>query len=208
MKLKICGLKYPENYNKLVKEVEPDYAGFIFHEHSERFAGELIQQSELLHHSENIKRVGVFVNSSIPHIVHTCKSLSVSVVQLHGEESSAFASEVKAQGFTVIKAFRIDALFDFSRLNFYRENVDYFLFDYNGASPGGNGKKFDWKKLNAYPLDVPYFLSGGISPDDVEKIKQLDDSRFAAVDINSRFEIIPGKKEIELVKSFTKQLKL
>ncbi len=208
MQIKVCGLKYPENYNHLVKEVEPDYAGFIFHEHSARFAGDLVRKRELLHHGENIKRVGVFVNSSITYIVDTCKTLSISVVQLHGEESPAYASDLQARGFTVIKTFRIDEQFDFSRLNMYRENVDYFLFDYKGGKRGGNGTKFDWEKLKAYRLDVPYFLSGGISPNDVKKIKELNDSQLEAIDINSRFEIIPGKKEIELVKSFAKELKL
>jgi phosphoribosylanthranilate isomerase len=36
MKVKICGMKYPENISEVAK-LQPDYLGFIFHEQSARY---------------------------------------------------------------------------------------------------------------------------------------------------------------------------
>ena len=52
-----------------------------------------------------------------------------------------------------------------------------------------------------------FFLSGGISADDVDKIKEIRHSRLYGIDLNSKFEIEPGLKNTELLRQFIKQLK-
>jgi len=57
--------------------------------------------------------------------------------------------------------------------------------------------------LNDYRLDVPFFLSGGISLDNLAEIRAIDHPQFYGVDLNSRFEISPGIKDIDrLTKAF------
>ena len=55
-------------------------------------------------------------------------------------------------------------------------------------------------------IGKPYFLSGGIEPYDVDKLKEFDNNPGAkdlfAIDINSKFEVLPGVKNIEAVKQF------
>lgn len=68
-------------------------------------------------------------------------------------------------------------------------------------------KKFDWAILDTYDGDTPFFLSGGISVEDVEQIKAIKHPRLYGVDLNSKFEIEPGLKDIQLLDQFIKQLR-
>ena len=92
----------------------------------------------------------------------------------------------------------------------YMDVVDMFMFDTGGETYGGSGKKFDWEKLKNLNINKPFFLSGGISGDDVEALKNFSTypvaKDFFAVDINSKFEILPGIKDMSLVKKFVEEL--
>ena len=85
-----------------------------------------------------------------------------------------------------------------------------FMFDTEGAGYGGTGKKFDWGKLHGVAVGKPYFLSGGIEPSDVEKLKEFsklpEAKALFAIDINSKFEIMPGVKDMDKIKKFIQQL--
>jgi phosphoribosylanthranilate isomerase len=87
--------------------------------------------------------------------------------------------------------------------------VDYFLFDTSTESYGGSGKVFDWEILLDYPFDKPFLLSGGLSADHLPSIRKLKSKlpQLAGLDINSRFEIEPGVKDLALVKEFHRNLK-
>ncbi|MCH8318684.1 MAG: phosphoribosylanthranilate isomerase [Bacteroidetes bacterium] len=89
-----------------------------------------------------------------------------------------------------------------------------------GLYYGGTGIAFDWKLLEKYNNKVPFFLSGGISLENINQIKNLKrlwgssgysggshlSPQIHAVDINSRFEIAPGLKDIARIKRFKKLL--
>ena len=200
IKLKICGLKYPENI-KEIAVLQPDYLGFIFWEKSSRFMNlETIPEIP-----NNIKKVGVFVNASIQEIISKVKQYELDVVQLHGNESASFCAEIKLLNVEIIKAFSIGTNFDFSVLEQFLPMVDYFLFDTKGKLPGGNGLTFDWNILENYPFEKPFFLSGGIGINELEAIKEFQKTKVAekyiAIDVNSQFETKPGlKNKIELEK--------
>lgn len=200
VKLKICGMKYPENI-KEIAVLQPDYLGFIFWEKSNRFMNlETIPEIP-----NNIKKVGVFVNVSIQEIISKVKQYELDVVQLHGNESASFCTEIKLLNVEIIKAFSIGTNFDFSVLEQFLPMVDYFLFDTKGKLPGGNGLTFDWNILENYPFEKPFFLGGGIGINEWEAIKAFQKTKVAekciAIDVNSQFETKPGlKNKIELEK--------
>ena len=199
MKLKICGMKYPENILE-VGALLPDYMGFIFWEKSARYFDGIIPALP-----ESIKKVGVFVNEKEVEILTKIKRYDLQAVQLHGNESVEFCVNLKNKiesNIEIIKVFSVDDAFDFKVLTPFENACDYFLFDTKGKLPGGNGTAFDWKVLENYPSTKPFFLSGGIGMEEIEGVKEILKTNLPiyAIDINSKFEIEPGLKNIELLK--------
>jgi phosphoribosylanthranilate isomerase len=195
MKLKICGMKYPENISE-VSKLLPDYMGFIFWKNSSRFC-----DIELPQLPEHIMKIGVFVDASLAEIEATIKRHGLQGIQLHGNESPEFCRKCKAFKLIIIKAFAIDAAFDFSILKSYESVSDYYLFDTKGELPGGNGQTFEWKVLAKNPSNKPFFLSGGIGLEEMEAIKNLN-LPIHAIDVNSKFETAPGLKNTEDLRLF------
>jgi len=204
MKLKVCGMKYQENITE-VAAWQPDYLGFIFHEESPRNFDGLIPKL-----STQIQKVGVFVDEKVEYIVQQIEKHHLSVIQLHGHESPEICRLLKSTKSKIIKVFSIKDKFDFSVLTPYEDVCDYFLFDTKGKLPGGNGYTFNWDVLTDYPSAKPFFLSGGIGLDQVENLKRFQESEASkycyAIDVNSKFEIEAGLKNIEELKKLIKHL--
>ena len=192
MLIKVCGLKNAEQVGIISRKV--DFVGFIFYSKSKRFVAQSAP-------SFGAKKTGVFVNESSQNVLRTARLEKLDAVQLHGEEKPEECAEIHGQ-ITVIKAFGIHEDFDFNQLKSYEAHVDYFLFDTKSPSKGGSGNQFDWEILKSYTGNTPFFLSGGIAPDSIGSIKQFRHKSFAGIDLNSRFEIEPGKKDIELLNTF------
>ena len=194
MIVKVCGMRDAEN----IREVEAlgiDMMGFIFYPKSSRYVSE--QPAYL---PQKCKRVGVFVNEDVENIKKIADNYALDFIQLHGHES--IEDVQKLQDRKVIKAFNIATKEDLDATVPYVGLVDYFLFDTKGPSVGGNGEKFDWSILDAYNGDTPFLLSGGIGPDDAERIKTFRHPKCIGIDLNSRFEIEPGIKDIVKLKTF------
>jgi phosphoribosylanthranilate isomerase len=209
LKLKICGMKVPVNILE-VTALQPDYMGFIFYKQSKRYAGRL--SADLLKELPlNIKKTGVFVDENLTDVATLVAEFGFSAVQLHGAETPEYCRELQQilpQGTELIKAFGVDEGFDFEELKAYEGIVDYFLFDTQTPGHGGSGKVFNWDLLERYELDKPYFLSGGIGPEHVEDISNIKDIRLYAIDVNSRFELEPGLKQIDKLNDFKNKLPL
>ena len=229
MKLKVCGMKYVENIEQIVG-LKPDYLGFIFYEKSKRNFEGIIPEF-----SKSIKKTGVFVNEYIEIIISLVEEYRLDAIQLHGDESLEYVADLKNQlkerrtlfldenkqikkkknqhyisenEVELIKVFGIKDDFNFDYLKPYLEVVDFFLFDTKGKERGGNGTKFDWSILKKYPFRKPFFLSGGIGLEDVEAVQEIIKSNLPiyALDINSKFELKPGLKNINEVKNFKNTL--
>jgi len=198
MKFKICGMLIPENIIK-VSELNPDYLGFIFWKKSPRYFKNKIPVI-----NKKIKVTGVFVDESLNEIKKQINIHKLNVIQLHGNESPLICEKIKMFGVECIKTFSINKDFNFNTIKNYENVCDYFLFDTKGKLPGGNSYKFDWRLLENYNFSKPFILSGGISIKDISEIKEIVKSSLPiyAIDLNSKFEIRPGEKNIELLKNF------
>lgn len=201
LQLKVCGMTQQENVQQLAK-LKPDYVGLIFHEKSPRN----IAFENTIQVPENMRKVGVFVNETEGFILDRIEQFNFKYVQLHGNESPHFCKKVKQLNRKIIKAFNIHEGFDFSQLSAYEPYCDYFLFDALGENAGGNGIQFNWTLLSNYKGETPFFLSGGITPGTVKKLKEFEHPRFAGVDINSGFETTPGIKDVAKIKQFRNEL--
>jgi phosphoribosylanthranilate isomerase len=202
MKLKVCGMREPDNIASL-SALQPDYMGFIFWAPSSRYVSEVTPVLD-----KSIKKTGVFVDASVDYIQSSISEHQLQAVQLHGEETPSYCQLVQGFGIEVIKAFSVKDAFDFSMLEAYENSCDFFLFDTKGALPGGNGYTFDWSLLKEYPSQKPFFLSGGIGLENTQEIKELlnTDLPLYAVDVNSKFEVTPGLKKIQDITQFKNEL--
>lgn len=203
LKIKVCGMKYTAN-REAVEKLPVDFLGFIFYPKSKRFVGENAESG--LFNSAKTK-VAVYVDENAFEILGLAKNLNFEYVQLHGKENPKTCRLLKKQGLKVIKAFNLNEDFDFSILESYINDVDYFLFDTKTDLPGGSGIKFNWEILDKYHGEVPFFLSGGIGPEDAEAIKKLNHPQLFGIDLNSGFEDEPGVKNVKKLKQFIAEIK-
>ncbi len=200
MIIKVCGLKDKSQIESLSEE-GVDMVGINFYEPSARFFTDNADGLEKI----KAKKVGIFVNHSYEEIKEKAIEFSLDYAQLHGNENAELVNKT-AEFIPVIKAFPHTEISNTSLLEGYM-GASYFLFDTATKDHGGSGKKFDWQDLSNYELDKPFLLAGGISEADVNNIKNiLKIQTFAGVDINSKFEIKPGIKNIESIIKFKKEL--
>lgn len=201
-----------------IASLKPDYLGFIFYENSPRnFIHEIPEISE------RIIKTGVFVNASESFIIEKIQKYNLGAVQLHGGEDAEYCQQLKltfeASDINplpkIIKVFSIKDEFDFRALEEFEEIADYFLFDTKGENKGGNGYAFNWDILKNYPSTKPFFLSGGIGNESLKGIKSLyeffkkngREEVLYVIDVNSKFEISPGVKDVKMLEKFNAELK-
>lgn len=192
MKIKICGMKYPENI-LAASMLHPDFLGFIFWKESPRYFDGVIPEIP-----DTIKKVGVFVDAPFDEIISKVRQHGLDIVQLHGSETADFCQSLQKQDIPIIKVFSVGEDFNLNKLSTFESFCDYFLLDTKGKMPGGNGTTFDWQILKGYHSIRPLFLSGGIGIEEINIIKKLNLPIYA-IDVNSRFEIQPGLKDIALL---------
>ena len=210
MRIKVCGMTLPEQVNAF-DEMGVDLAGFIFYPKSPRYVANKISAEKMKKIGGRIAKVGVFVNMPYDDLMKTVENYRLDMVQLHGDETPFFCEKV-ANYVSVTKVFRMS---DNDPIEWiirpYHEHSDMFMFDTLGAGYGGTGKKFDWNVLKGVNVDKLFFLSGGIEPGDEEKLKEFAGEPTAkklfAIDINSKFEISAGVKNMEKVKTMVKAIK-
>jgi phosphoribosylanthranilate isomerase len=193
-------------------EMGVEFAGFIFYPKSPRYVFSHMSKEQLKKlKGQHINKVGVFVNAPAEEVLQMVDACGLYLVQLHGDESPRYCEKI-SNYVTVVKAFRMrEGENILWRAKDYQDVCDMFLFDTEGAGYGGTGKKFNWNILKGENVRKPFFLSGGIQPEDDDLLKEFAKEPVAkdlfAIDINSKFEVAPGLKDIEKVKAFVNKLK-
>ena len=194
IKTKICGVTSVEDA-ELAVEAGAWAVGLIFHRPSPRACA--VPEAERI--AAAIRRralvAGVFLNHPLDRIVRLNERIGFDVVQLHGDEGAAFATEVgRRTGAKVAKAARLTNAGDVRALDAYR-SVDFHLVD----GPGG-GETIDPALLRNRRSDIPLILAGGLTPENVAAM--IDAVRPFAVDVASGVEAEPGRKDPERVRAF------
>ena len=159
-------------------------------------------------------RVGVFVDDMPQNIVTRVYNYKLDYIQLHGNEPRETLENLRATidpdinpNIKIIKAISVSSAEDIKKYKEYVGAADLFLFDTKCKTVGGSGEQFDWQVLQAYDGDVPFLLSGGIRPDDAERIKNFHHPKCIGIDLNSKFEIEPALKDVEKLKQFLVKVK-
>ncbi len=196
--IKVCGMRDAANI-RAVEALGISLMGLIFWPKSKRYVSE-----RPAYLPTQCKRVGVFVDEDCEKVKHIADEYALDIIQLHGSESPEYAKALRQ--WPLIKAFNIATKEDLKATKPYEGIVDYFLFDTKGKSVGGNGEKFDWSVLEDYTGDTPFLLSGGIGPDDAERVKNFHHPRCMGIDLNSQFEVAPALKDVAALADFIAQL--
>lgn len=219
MRIKVCGMTAVEQLHEL-GELGVQFAGMIFYPKSPRYVLKHgLKAADVRKEKLKVFKVGVFVNASYEEVMQTVYEYGLDMVQLHGDETP-FQCDKLSSNIQVIKAFRFGDNDDVQwRIrDFY--DTDMFLFDTGVKSSsvdpsikdiyGGTGRKFNWERLKGLNIGKPFFLSGGIEPTDGASIQRFMQDPVAkdlfAVDINSRFEVMPGIKNMSLIAQFISEL--
>lgn len=194
--IKVCGMREADNIRAL-EQSGVDVIGFIFYPKSPRYVAEKPAYLPF-----SAKRVGVFVNETLDTITAVANLYELDFIQLHGNESPEECRNLRKTGKKIIKAFSIAAKEDLYATKNYESVCDYFLFDTKCPDYGGSGKQFDWSVLENYTGNTPFLLSGGIDIDSIDSLKTFQHPQLVGYDLNSKFEISPALKDINLIERF------
>ena len=209
MKLKVCGLTKLDQIQELIS-LSVDFLGFIFYEKSSRYVLKHLSLKEISEIPQ-FGKVGVFVNESIKGIVEIALEAQLDIIQLHGDEDEKFILRLKeliGENIKIIKVIRIgnQTIDELQKtINNQPSTINYLLFDTDSKAFGGTGKTFDWNILNELEISIPYFLSGGISLENVQQLSMIN-TKPISLDINSKFEIEPGNKDLKKIKQLYEKL--
>ncbi len=208
MNIKVCGITEMKQLQQL-DGLDIDFAGLIFYKDSPRYIGDMLKKSEVKNADFDLKKSGVFVDPEMIEVLDAIDEYGLEVVQLHGNESPEMCEDLSDE-VEVIKAFHIkDNNVDIDELVADYDNAcDYYLFDKaTDYSIGGTGQQFDWSILLKAKIEKPFFLSGGIGVEDAARLKAFKHPDFFGVDINSKFELTPGMKDMAKLLQFKLALK-
>ncbi len=197
MLIKVCGLNNRENIFELCK-LNIDFIGFIFYRNSPRYFNNGLTFEEVRQIPKSIKKVGVFVNETFYNVLNAVAHYDLDFVQLHGEESVSYCRELLPY-VKIIKTISVKDETSFKFAYQFSEICNYFLFDTATANYGGSGKPFNWEHLKDAEINKPFFISGGVSLGNFQKAKNLGVKNLIGIDINSKFEIVPGTKDLKKI---------
>lgn len=209
MKIKVCGMRQPENIDA-VAGLGIDYMGFIFYPKSPRYITDLQPGTICRLKSLGVEPVALFVDEPLEKVTEIMDRYGFSTAQLHGNEGAEYCASLRNKGYNVIKAIGVLTETDLGRWREYQDVADMLVIDTKTPGKGGSGKKFDWEMLSQAEIGMPFLLSGGIGPEDADAVKSLYSNlkgTMVGVDLNSRFEIAQGLKDITLLSNFINQLK-
>ena len=169
MKIKLCGIKRPEDVDYLNRFL-PDYAGFVFAGEKRRVSpSQAAALAEKL--DPRVRRVGVFVDEPLERIAAAARVAGLDAVQLHGGEAAETVRALREllPGTEIWKAVRLkDETCIPAALKL---GADLLLIDsFSPGAFGGTGKTANFGLLRAAKLAAPYFLAGGLTAGNVRKI--------------------------------------
>ena len=208
-RVKICGLRDAAMLDAAV-QAGAAYVGLVFVEKSPRNVT-LAQAAALAAMvPAGVAKVALVVNADDAELDALLAQVPVDILQLHGSESLARVTALKARyGLPVMKAVGVAGPDDLAALDAYAQVADLLLVDAKppkGADlPGGNGLSFDWRLIAGRRWPVPWMLAGGLTPANVAQAVALTGA--GQVDVSSGVESAPGVKDAALIAAFCAALR-
>jgi len=204
IKVKYCGLSKPADVAAAVA-AGAAYVGFVFFAKSPRNLTPEQARHLAVSVLPGVAKVALTVNADDRTLDGIVQTVPLDMLQLHGSESLARVSELRARyGLPVMKAVGVAGAADLPALDSYAKVADQILVDAKpprGADlPGGNGLAFDWRLIANRRWPVPWMLAGGLTPENVAEAIRMTGAR--QVDVSSGVESAPGVKDGEKIRQF------
>lgn len=204
VRIKMCGLTRPEDV-RAAAEAGAQYVGFVFFEKSPRHLSHDAARELALAVPDGIAKVALTVDASDAALDALLEAVPLDMLQLHGGETPARVSEVKARyGLPVMKAIGISGAADLPQLDEYSRVADQILVDAKppkgAARPGGNAAAFDWSLIAGRRWARPWMLAGGLTPHNVAEALRRTGAQ--QLDLSSGIESAPGIKDAALMRAF------
>ena len=202
--VKICGITDPATLEAAVT-AGARYIGLVFFEKSPRNLDLKAAAALAIEVPPGVAKVALVVNASDDELAEITERVPLDMLQLHGSESPARVSEIRARfGLPVMKAIGISSADDLQRADEYAKVADQLLLDAKPAPgaklPGGNGLAFDWRLLAGHKWQKPWMLAGGLTAQNVARA--INRTGAAQVDVSSGVESAPGIKDASLIGAF------
>lgn len=175
--------------------------GFVFWQQSPRRitptrAGAIVRQLP-----PGIDAVGVFVNQGVDEIANAVAEAHLTTVQLHGDESAAFAETVTQPVLKAASLAGVDSVLDE-----WPEDVVLLLDAHDPVARGGTGRTIDWRHAADIAARRRVVLAGGLTPGNVREAIEV--VRPFGVDVSSGVEAAPGMKDLDKMQMFLEQVKV
>ncbi len=207
VRVKFCGITSGEDAKKAIL-AGADGLGFVFFKESRRYIAPEAAEAIIRGMPPFVSAAGIFVNEYLRFIEECVERCGLNAVQLHGDEDVKYCLDFKAlnlKGIKLIKAVR--ARNEESLCSIEDCCADAILLDtYIQGAYGGTGKGFDRTlALLTKEYGRPLIVAGGLNPDNVyEVIKEI---RPYGVDVSTGVESSPGRKNLELMEEFIKEVR-
>lgn len=200
-RIKVCGITRTSDAQAAV-QLGVDAIGMILHAESPRAITTQAAQTIRSVVPAFVSLVGVFVNADQEFIEQSCQQIGLDLIQLHGDESSEFATQLDRP---FLKAIRVkDKQQVIAQANDFLGSRALLLDPYVKGVHGGTGQVLDTAMWPNAEVQQPLILAGGLSPDNV--YQRVTELQPFAVDLNSGVEQAPGIKSPSLIASAVKEV--
>lgn len=194
-RVKVCGLTSPEDGVAAVA-AGATHMGLIFVPGTPRAVTEG-QAETVVAATRGVPAVGVFRNEQVTQVAATARGLSLSAVQLHGDEDAAYLNSLRKllpQDIEIWGASGVNGIVP------DRYGADRLLFDTAvGGQSGGTGRRFDWSRVAGRPDLDRSLLAGGLNPANAREAAAVG---AWALDVGSGVETVPGRKDRATLDAF------
>ena len=205
-RIKICGITRPQDAAVAIA-AGADAIGMVFTPAAFRNCCPDLARQIVDTLPPFVTPIGLFVDAPVAAIRELARSLRLSTIQLHGQESPQNVAELSE--FNVLKVIHADAATLDATLARWREarldNLRGIVLETPGAS-GGSGAENDWEAIrlaqergsfNGLP---PMILAGGLHAGNVAHVVRM--LRPWAVDVSSGVEVVRGQKSATRIQEF------
>ncbi len=191
MIVKICGITRVEDAVAAVG-CGAGALGFVFWPKSPRFVDPYRARAIAASLPPFVATVGVFVNQPADYVNGVASLVGLSAVQLHGDETAAFAAGIRRP---VLKAIALGNGTNPAAADEWPARFTLLLDVHDPEQRGGTGRTIDWTRAAGVAAARRVMLAGGLTPENVGGAIRI--VQPFGIDVSSGVEATPGVKDHE-----------